>query len=265
MDFSLRDSISRWTRSFIINRVWVADFISIGLYRLNPASNQLCDVDLPDNGASQTLAAHDGMLWLGDIHNQRLGYINPTTNDFTYWSLTALVSGTADPRSFTFAPNGDVWWADSGVGKLGRLEVGANRLRLYAPPGASTPRQVAYQGGRVWFTDPITRSFGFVDPSLAVGEPPVVVTPVTTTLAPDCATITPGPSFPASMSTGVAGFSALATSNSVDPEGTLYHVAGGEPWGLAATSFVVWTTDTARDKLIRVDNTLRSFLPLLKR
>jgi len=264
--YPLSDTFANALAFDSLNRVWVADFISIGLYRLNPSTNQLCDVDLPNNGASQTLVAHAGALWLGDVPNQRLGTINPATNDFTYWSLTALVSPTfAEPRSFTFAPNGDVWWADRGAGKLGRLEVGANRVRYYGPSSASTPRQVAYQGGRVWFTDPITNSFGFVDPSVAVGEPSVVVTPVTATLAPACATLTPGGSFTAGISTGVAAFSALATSTNADPEGTLYHVAGGEPWGMAATSFDVWTTDTARDKLIRVDNALRLYLPSIRR
>ena len=245
------------------HRAWIADFISIGLYRLDPGGKEFCDVDLPDNGASQTIAEHNGALWVGDVHNGRIGRITPATNDFTYWSL-AFAGGNPDPTSITFAPNGDVWWADAGLGKIGRLEPGANRLTLFGPPGLLEPQQVAYQGGKVWFTDPFTASLGFVDPAVATGSPPVVVIPVSTTLAPDCVPTAPGPSFTAGVSASVASFSPLVFTTTVDNEGTLYaSPAGGEPWGLTATSFDVWATDVGRDKLMRIDTALHLYLPAL--
>jgi streptogramin lyase len=248
-----------------LNRAWVADFVSFGLYRLNPSTDEYCDVDLPDNGASETLVAHNGALWVGDEINGRLGRITPTTNNFTYWSL-AFAGGFSDPLGFAFAPNGDVWWADAGLAKLGRLEPGANHLTLFTPPGTTTPIQVAYQFGKVWFTDLYSGTLGYVDSALAVGDGPHTVTPVSSTLAPACVTIGHGPTFTAGTSSGVASFSAVTFTTTVDARGTLYTLPhNGQPYPLAAVGTNVWVGDVGRSRLLRLDNTPRLYLPFAQR
>jgi streptogramin lyase len=249
-------------------RVWAAAaIIKIGLYRLNPATNQLCDVDLPDNGQSLTLVAQNGELWVGDITNQRIGRIDPATNAFTYWSLASL-GGFPRPAGFAFDPSGNVWWADSGLAKIGRLQPKSNQAALFGPAGLSGPQRVAYSNGKVWFTDPFTASLAYLDPAVAVGSAPVVVTPTTTSLTPVCASVVPAPAFTAHMTTGVASFSPVVfTTTTAGSQGTLYQApAGGEPWGLALVGFNLYATDVGRDKLIHRDTAAAHlFLPLTGR
>jgi streptogramin lyase len=248
------------------DRAWATAFIFAGLYRFDPAANESCDVDLPDGGASPTIAEHQGALWVGDPENQRIGRITPSTNAYTYWTLPFTTSNSF-PTSFTFAPNGDVWWADPGLGKLGRLELPANRVTLFGLAGASNPQQVAYQGGKIWFTDPATSTVGFVDPALAPGDAPLVITPTTVTLVPDCATVTPAVAFTAGITTGVASFDPLGLPETTDPEATLYALPpGGQPLAITATGLDVWVTDVGRSKLVHIDTAIAKLhLPLVRR
>jgi streptogramin lyase len=249
------------------NRLWFVDGILSGAYRFDPSTHQFCDYALPAGGGGPFIAAHNGAIWLSDIVSSTLGRITPTAGlnaAYTYWPLS-FGGGFPEPWGATFAPNGDVWWADRGLGKVGRLEPGANRLTLFGPAGLLAPVQVAYQGGKVWFTDPFSASLGYIDPATAVGTGQHVATPTTVTLVPDCATVGSG-TFTASMSTGLSVFSPVVLTTTVSSEGTLYQApAGGEPFGLTTDSFNVWTTDVGRDTLIRIDTALRLYLPLIRR
>lgn len=248
-----------------LGRAWIADFLSIGLYRLNPTTNEYCDVDLPDFGASETIVAQGGVLWVGDVYNSRIGRITPASNNFTYWSL-AFAGGSPAPRGFTFGLNGEVWWADAGLRQLGRLEPAANRLTLFPVPGSAAPFQVAAQGSNVWFTAPFSHTLGFVDSATAAGGSPHVEAPTATTLAPDCVTIANGPSFTAGTSSGVAVFNPLVLTPTLTAQGSSYAApVGGQPLGLAASGVDVWATDYGRDKLMLVDTTVaKLFLPLVR-
>ena len=245
-------------------RPWFVDGILSGVYRLDPNTNTYCDFTLPGGGGGPFIVAHDGALWLSDIVSSTLGRITPTTNAYTYWPLN-FGGGFPEPFGATFAPNGDVWWADRGLGKLGRLEPGTGHLHLYGPDGLVTPQQVAYEGGKVWFTDPVTGVLGYVDPALAVGLGPYVVTPTTTILTSDCGSVTPG-AFTAGIQTGVASFSPLVFTGTADAEGTLFYApASGEPYALATLAGDLWVTDVGRDTLMHLETALHLYLPLVKR
>src|SRR5207248_3311604 len=160
----------------------------------DPSNNQYCDFALPGGGGGPFIVAHNGALWLSDIVSSTLGRLTPTTNAYTYWPLN-FGGGFPTPTGATFTPNGDLWWADSGLQKIGRLEPSANRLTLFGPPGTYRPLRVAYQGGKVWFSDPFTSTLGFVDPARASGVGQHVATPVSSHLTPECADVGNGSTF----------------------------------------------------------------------
>ena len=206
-------------------RVWFMDDDPPGgAYRFNPATNQLCQVDLPAvvPGRGSYIVEHNGALWLGDQVNGGIGRITPTTNAYTFWTINPITP--AVPYALAFAPNGDVWYTDYSQGKIGRLEPAANRARLYGTAGLNEPAQLAFHAGKVWFTQEFDGNVSFVDPAVAAGEPPLVVTPTLYTLSPVCASNPVAGTFTAPITTGVASFSPVVLGLNANPETT--------PWPL---------------------------------
>ena len=172
------------------------------------------------------------------------------------------------PSGATFAPDGAVWFSDEVSGTIGRLETSTNRLTFFTPPGGDLPQKLDYFMGRVWFTGQnateVTGTIGYLDPATAVGTTPVVVTPTTAVLAPDCAPAGTGLTFTTSVSTGVSVFSALPLTTTIDAQGIAYQMPiSSQPASLVRLGADLWSTDEGRNKLMELVITQTLYLPLV--
>jgi streptogramin lyase len=254
-----------------LGQVWSLDE-GANVDRFNPNTNQLCTLPLPGGapGSGIYLTAHGDEIWLGDRANGAIGRITATLTVSPAYTLWPIPIGTlnSDPHGLVIAPNGEVWWADKGLGKIGRLDPSTDRITLYGPAALdNTPEQVAYRGGKVWFTAPFSLTLGVIDPATAVGSGPLVVTPTVSTLSPICADAGAGTTFIAGISNGVASFTPVVFTTTLDVDSTLYTAPDdGTPFGLTFVGFDLWSTDTYRDKLVRIDTaTSHLFVPFIRR
>jgi sugar lactone lactonase YvrE len=248
-------------------RVWFMDTNHPGLYRFDPSSSELCTMTLPAlTPQGLYIAEHNGALWLAETYNGGVGRITPTTNAYTFWLINLLPQ--TQPIGVAFSPQGDVWFTYAYTGTIGRLEPSANQVRQYHPANLAYPPQLAYHAGKFWFTqDTSDGGFGFIDPAVAVGDAPHLVTPTSYTLTPHCATRPAAGTFTAPFTTGVSTFSPVALGVYSQTEGTVYTLpANSDTYGLAFTALDLWVVDYGRAKLVRVDVApVHLYLPLARR
>src|SRR6185295_11805812 len=88
-------------------RVWIADNVSPNVFRFTPASNQLCQLALPNDARGPYVLERAGAVWATDYRFGAVLRITETTNAYTYWPISSTLATT--PYGLQFDPDGNLW------------------------------------------------------------------------------------------------------------------------------------------------------------
>jgi streptogramin lyase len=95
------------------------------------------------------------------------------TGDVTEFS-TGISPGAA-PESITAGPDGNLWFTEPGVGKIGRITTSGVVTEFQYPDAASDPTAItAGPDGNLWFTDPGTGWIGRITATGVIDEFPLL-------------------------------------------------------------------------------------------
>ena len=78
----------------------------------------------------------------------------------------------ANPYAITWGPDGALWFAEFGAGKIGRMTT-TGTVSEFAVPGGTPSRITNGPDGNLWFADPKTNSIGRATPSGVITEFPI--------------------------------------------------------------------------------------------
>ena len=251
--------------------IWFTDYYDPKLYELDPdqAQDNLCVYDLPDLGLGIYMAISGQNLWLGDTWNGRLLRLDTAddaTHTFTWWQLPA----NSYPQGIAVDGAGQVWWADTTLGTVGRLVPGEPNYTAFDPPDIDplndqTPQMLALRGDQVWVSLQNTGGIGVLDPATASFQEPAVTSddaPVTPTCSDLAATIhsTLDPT-PIPVDASWINLS-YATALEQDGWRIFSSPEGAVPWGIASAS-EMWMVDQGRQKLARLEFGGNLYLPVV--
>jgi streptogramin lyase len=242
-------------------RIWVSDSTSSNLYSFDPASSSLCRRTLPDGGSSNYLAVHGSTLWLADWINGRIAGLDMTSNLLRYWTLPPK----AFPVDLGADPGGNIWWADAGLGLLGRLEPGSGRLTHFPLPVGTQPGMLTVSPRMVWYTEERTATAGTLNPSIA-SSTSYMRTAVTSTLTPVCTPLVAnGSAALLSHSAPIAWSPATITTTAPAAGWLIFQLpAGAQPRGIADAGDRVWVVEAGLKRLLSI-SIPRVYLPLVVR
>ena len=92
----------------------------------------------------------DGFIWFTEDNGNRVGYINPATKAIPDTFIT--LSANTDPLGITVDGSGNVWWAESGKGKVGEYNITTQSYLDY-PTARGNPQYIAPgSDGNLWYT-----------------------------------------------------------------------------------------------------------------
>ena len=102
------------------------------------------------------LAAADGRLWWSGQRTDRLGYVNPATNEIREFPLPQ----GANPHGLVEDASGNIWYTGIGANHIGMLDPTTGEVTTYpipearvVPEGARGPHTPIFdQDGTLWFT-----------------------------------------------------------------------------------------------------------------
>lgn len=232
-------------------RVWVTDSLTSNLFRVDPTTNQRCAYVLPDGSQAEYIIYHNGMLWLGDWRLGRILRLDPGTGTLAWWEVNL----DAFPEALAVDAAGDIWFTDYSLGLLRRLDPETNSLTHYTPPVGLASGMIALVDGKIWYTDEEIGAVGSLDPALATGVTESVQTG-STTLTPQCETVTPSQTTLTTRQGTLAFTDLAATPPLVNADGwAVYQLpTGSAPWGIAQIDGALWIADGGpqRQKLLRV-------------
>jgi virginiamycin B lyase len=124
--------------------------------------------------ARDPVQAPDGMIWYVGQRSDRIGRIDPQTNEVREWALPA---GSL-PHSVNVDAQGGVWYMGNGNGTIGRFDPVMGESREYRMPAANArdPHTAEFdRNGIMWFTLQQSNMIGRFDP--ATGETRLVTVP----------------------------------------------------------------------------------------
>jgi streptogramin lyase len=243
-----------------LGRMYTVDSVDPILYRLDPDGAKICSFELPGLGASTYLVRNAGYLWLGDGISSLLMRFQITDGSLTSWSLPE----DSSPFGMVVDGEGNLWYIDTGLDLLGRLNPATNQLDSFALPNGDTPEMIAVQSSFLWYTEQSLPGIGRLDPIVA-SHTSLPLTSNNSQLTPTCTDISPS-------STGTLD----VTSGSFNWADTTYPIdltAGGWkifkmpvdslPWGITTpgTGYVV---DFGRQKLVRFSTSIPTSLVVIK-
>jgi streptogramin lyase len=239
--------------------VWVSDYYTANLYKLDPDQNQLCNYVIPNDGLSEYLLLENDQLWFGDYVNGRIMRLEGST--YNWWNLPA----DSYPRDLKVDGAGKVWWTDANQGYLGRLDPVADTVTTFTPPASGVPVMMSLINGKVWYTQQSPSRIVFLDPSLASGA----TTSVTTgsqSVNPTCDELLPLPVTSITPTSGTASWSdQIYPTQLSEPGWTIYQMpANGVPWGIVAAD-QIWLVDQNRQLLARFSLGSSIYLPVIIR
>jgi streptogramin lyase len=243
-------------------RVWTVQELGASLFRFDPATTELCVYDL---GASSSFVLYqDGDVWLANWGAGLIRRLAPS-GQVTSWEIPW--SG-ARPLGLVADGTGGLWWSDTGLAALVRLEPDANRVTRYDLPLGTRPWIADIRGTKIWYTEWTLNepgTVGVLDPAMATGDSLTVV-PVGTTVTPACALLGEGTTTPVSVDAGSLTWVSGTLTSSLELDGwTIYELAAGSrPYGLASAGDYVWVGDRGRDKLLRLLSPLEPGIDLEK-
>jgi streptogramin lyase len=234
--------------------VWVTEYFEPDLYRFDPASSQLCIYNYGDpDGASDYVLAQGDYIWLGDWINDAIHRLQISSGVLTTWELTYF---NPRPVGLAIDDRGNLWWADSSRGVLGRLEPALDRISIYEPPAGAggTPEMVTSSGKRIWYSDDYSGQVGRLDPSLATPKSSYTTSPNQTPLISSCSTISPADSGTATSTSNNTTWSMVIYTTTIDSGGWLIVKLPPDayPWGITALKEQAWFLDYNRQVLSRI-------------
>jgi virginiamycin B lyase len=110
--------------------VWYGDYARGYLGHLDPKSGKVEEFRSPGGEDSKPYAIDvtaDGAVWYvetGDEAKNMLVRFNPETKKFQTWPIPG---GGGTVRNMDIDKNGDLWLAESGVGRISRVKITAGR------------------------------------------------------------------------------------------------------------------------------------------
>jgi len=157
-------------------RVWFASNQGLGYY--DPATAKAQNVTFP--GEYSWFVTTDGLdrVWI-TLGSNKIAMYDPSSGRSATF---AVPTPNAILQGITIAPDGTVWFAETGARKLGRLDLSELTIAEYTSPELVAPIQVAVDNtGTVWFTDHGNNEFGSLNPKTGVWrEYPIGYCPGTT-------------------------------------------------------------------------------------
>jgi len=230
-----------------LGRLYAADVLNPNLYRLDPASDELCNFTLPGLGASSYVLRNGGYLWLADGYSSLLMRLQISNNSLTSWSLPEGSS----PFGMAVDGSGNLWYADQGISELARLNPTTNQLTRFAMPSGDSPEMVAVQSDFVWYTEGNLASIGRLDPLIAEHT-------ITTlsfqnqTLDPSCDSISSSSTGTLTVSTGEMSWGDTSYPTIRNNGGwRIYQMPEDSfPWGITVPE-LGYLVDSGRQKLVR--------------
>lgn len=131
--------------------------------RLDRASGRVDEFRMDGNPYGLAVD-RDGIVWVCRLNGNSLGWIDPATGQ----SGEVATGEGSWPRRIATAPDGSLWVAYYGAGKLAKLDPGARRIvKTWALPraGGEKPYAVTIDAaGRVWINGIDTDTVSVFDP-----------------------------------------------------------------------------------------------------
>lgn len=145
------------------------------------------------DGSAHIVTGPDGNLWFTDPGNNKVDRVTPqgqiTQFSMPDWSVTTLRaagsttgsggsgSGTAQgspdpsPDDIVAGPDGNLWFTESGVDRIGRITPGGTITEFTTPTQDSNPTGIAVgSDGNLWFTESGTNDIGRITPAGVITE-----------------------------------------------------------------------------------------------
>lgn len=238
------------------DRVWAVNLFPDGdfpqvLYRIDLPIREVCTYTF--SSRSEYVFHDAGDIWMGDWANDRIGKLDPVSDQYTYWQLP--VSYNSWPGGMVMDASGQLWWADhdSGTDALASLDPATDLFTAYDLPVGADPQMVAVNGGSVWYTEQISGTVGRLDPAVATGIT-VTLTTVTSTVTPICDTLGNGVTSQSSRSTASSSWSGFELTVLMEADGwEVFDLPpGGSPWGIAHKFGATWVVDQGRQQLLAI-------------
>ncbi|HXW75903.1 MAG TPA: hypothetical protein VEJ20_00680 [Candidatus Eremiobacteraceae bacterium] len=148
--------------------VWFADVALVAVGRVTTgASPAITLFNVPDiesgNSAepSAISAGPDGNMWFDDEGSDYVGNITPLLGTITEFPYTPVADRS--DQGLVLLPSGDLWFVESGPGKVGHVNINSlstssnNTPTFYTPPsgGSDDLRNIAADpNGNIWITEP---------------------------------------------------------------------------------------------------------------
>ncbi len=107
-----------------------------------------------DGAPSQIAVGPDGNLWFTESFGDKIGRINPTTNQFAEFNVP---TANASPTGIVAGPDGNLWFTETAANKIGRITPTGNITEYSVPTASSSPSGITVgSDGNVWFTEAAT-------------------------------------------------------------------------------------------------------------
>ncbi len=252
--------------------VWFSQSFGADVYRFDPVSTQVCTYTLSMGAYSEYIIYNGGYLWLANYSQDLISQLNPASNQVVYWQITG---DSVRPLGLGMDAEGGLWWADSGLDSLARLDPATDVMTTYDPPQGTDPRMLAIRPEGVWYTEytaGVGGTFGLLRPGEATSTSTELVKDGPFAVTLECSTegLGPGDEAAAVTRTGSLSWATEEYLPVVDENGwTVYQVptgsAGDGPYGIADSGRFLWIGDRGREKLIRFATSAdyRIFLPVV--
>ncbi len=252
--------------------VWFSQWFGIDLYRFDPVSTQVCTYTLPMGSYSEYIVYDGAYLWVANWFQGRIYRVDGVNEQFVYWDI---VGDGAWPLGLGVDAEGALWWADSGLDRLARLDPVTDVMTTYDPLEGTEPQMLTVRPEGVWYTEytgGVGGTFGLLRPDQAAGVPTELSGTSPAPVPHECSTegLGPGDVAAAVTRTGSLSWATEEYLPVVDENGwTVYQVptgsAGDGPYGIADSGRFLWIGDRGREKLIRFATSAeyRIFMPVM--
>ena len=120
----------------------------------------------PTAGSPYAIVSGGGVIWFTDTSANAIGYVSPAGAVAEY----PIPTGVSDPSSIALGPDGRIWFAESAANKIGAFSPAAVSFSEYSIPSKSSPRQIASQGGYLWFSEGSSKQLGRISTAGKVTE-----------------------------------------------------------------------------------------------